>query len=74
MTARAGEARHLLKVPAGLPALRSERSSVGDEHFEWIVATMAEVLVERVRRPLPFELGGSWPAAVRAAREPAGAP
>ncbi len=55
------------------PAPDADRNSVGDEHFEWIVDTMAEALVERVRRPLPLELTGSWPATMRGARELAGA-
>ena len=55
------------------PAPDAEKASVGDEHFEWIVDAIAELLIERVRRPLPLELAGSWPTAVRVAREPAGA-
>jgi glutathione synthase/RimK-type ligase-like ATP-grasp enzyme len=55
------------------PAPDAERSSVGEDHFEWIVDAMAEMLVERVRRPLPFELTGSWPATLCAPRELAGA-
>jgi hypothetical protein len=55
------------------PAPDADRGSVGDEHFEWIVSTMAGMLVERVRRPVALELTGSWPAAVRSAHELAGA-
>jgi glutathione synthase/RimK-type ligase-like ATP-grasp enzyme len=55
------------------PAPDADRNSVGDENFEWIVETMAEALVERVRRPVPLELTGSWPLSLRSARELAGA-
>jgi glutathione synthase/RimK-type ligase-like ATP-grasp enzyme len=35
--------------------------SVGQENFDWIVRAMADLLMERVRSPRPFELAGSWP-------------
>jgi hypothetical protein len=42
----------------------ADRHSVGEESFRWIVDAMAEDLMERARRPRPFELTGSWPKAV----------
>lgn len=50
------------------PAPDADARSIGDENFAWIVQNMAEVLVERVRRPLPFELTGTWPATLAAQR------
>jgi hypothetical protein len=50
------------------PAPDAEASSIGEANFEWIVRNMAEVLIERVRRPPPFELTGTWPSAVAARR------
>ena len=38
--------------------------SVGEESFRWIVDAMADLLMERARRPRPFEPTGSWPKAV----------
>lgn len=38
--------------------------SVGEENFRWIVDVMADLLMERARRPGPFEPTGSWPNAV----------
>jgi hypothetical protein len=43
------------------PAPDADRNSIGDANFAWIVENMADVLIERVRRPVPFELTGSWP-------------
>ncbi len=48
------------------PAPDADATSVGDANFDWIVKNMAEVLVERVRRPLPFELTGTWPDGIPA--------
>jgi hypothetical protein len=39
-------------------------ASVGEENFRWIVDAMADLLMERARRPKPFEPTGSWPKAV----------
>ena len=36
--------------------------SVGRDNFDWMVTNMAEVLIEMVTTPKPFELTGSWPA------------
>ena len=43
------------------PAPDADLRSVGEENFGWVVENMAEVLVDRVRHPRPFELTGSWP-------------
>ncbi len=43
------------------PAPDADLHSIGQANFEWIVAAMAEVLVERARRPRSFELTGVWP-------------
>ena len=52
------------------PAPDADRYSIGDDNFDWIVTNMADVLVERVRNPRPFELTGAWPQALAArARE-----
>ena len=39
-------------------------ASVGEENFRWIVDAMADLLMERARRPRPFEPTGSWPETV----------
>ncbi len=43
------------------PAPDADVHSIGQENFRWIVRNMAEVLVDRVRNPRPFEIAGSWP-------------
>ncbi|MBV9102895.1 MAG: hypothetical protein JO060_04840 [Candidatus Eremiobacteraeota bacterium] len=43
------------------PAPDAERSSVGEANFAWMVRNMAEVLIERVLHPPPFQLTGTWP-------------
>ena len=48
------------------PAPDADRNSVGAENFDWVVDTMAEVLIDRVRRPQPFETTGLWPRPSRA--------
>jgi hypothetical protein len=35
--------------------------SVGKENFEWVVANMAEALIECLRKPESFEPMGEWP-------------
>jgi hypothetical protein len=50
------------------PAPDADARSIGDANFAWIVRTMAEVLIDRVRNPLPLELTGTWPAAMAARR------
>jgi glutathione synthase/RimK-type ligase-like ATP-grasp enzyme len=51
------------------PAPDADLNSVGEANFAWIVGNMAEVLVDRVLHPRPFELTGSWPHGL--VREPA---
>jgi len=46
------------------PAPDADLNSIGPENFEWVVDAMAEVLIDRVRRPRPFELTGTWPKAL----------
>ncbi|HEX9983109.1 MAG TPA: hypothetical protein VGF69_07590 [Thermoanaerobaculia bacterium] len=43
----------------------ADRASVGEENFEWMVKNMAEVLIEKVTGPHPFELTGSWPQVMK---------
>jgi len=45
------------------PAPDADVHSIGRDNFAWIVENMADVLIERVRRPRRFELTGSWPQA-----------
>jgi len=42
------------------PAPDADLASVGRANFDWVVQNMADVLIERVRNPIPFELAGSW--------------
>lgn len=49
------------------PAPDADRNSVGQENFDWVVNNMAEVLIDRVRNPRPFETTGQWPAIVASA-------
>jgi hypothetical protein len=44
------------------PAPDADLVSVGEENFRWVVENMAEVLIDRVKNPRPFEMSGSWPA------------
>jgi hypothetical protein len=44
------------------PAPDADRQSVGEENFDWVVNTMATVLIDRVRNPRLFETTGRWPA------------
>jgi hypothetical protein len=43
------------------PAPDADRGSVGEDNFDWVVSNMAEVLIDRVRNPRPFETTGRWP-------------
>jgi hypothetical protein len=43
------------------PAPDADVHSIGQDNFRWIVKNMAEVLVDRVLHPRPFEIAGSWP-------------
>ncbi len=46
------------------PAPDADLESVGRANFDWMVENMADVLVDRVRNPRRFELGGTWPSAL----------
>jgi biotin carboxylase len=50
------------------PAPDADVHSVGTENFAWIVEALADVLIERVRNPRPFELTGAWPHTLALAR------
>jgi hypothetical protein len=43
--------------------------SVGQENFDWMVANMAEVLIEMVRGEKKFELTGNWPTVMDVKKE-----
>jgi hypothetical protein len=49
------------------PAPDADLNSVGPSNFAWVVENMAQVLVDRVRNPRPFEITGTWPAAAMSA-------
>jgi hypothetical protein len=44
------------------PAPDADLNSVGEANFRWVVENMAEVLIDRVRNPRPFEPAGTWPS------------
>lgn len=48
------------------PAPDCDLFSVGEENFRWVLKNMAEVLVDRARKPRPLEMTGSWPAGAKA--------
>jgi hypothetical protein len=60
-------------VRAGVPyaidfmncAPDADLHSVGRENFDWVVANMADVLVQAVLNPREFEISGSWPSALK---------
>ena len=39
----------------------ADRSSVGEENFDWMVTNMADTLIEIVTERKPLELTGNWP-------------
>ena len=43
------------------PAPDCDLFSVGRDNFDWVLANAAEVLIDRVLRPRPLELTGTWP-------------
>ena len=53
------------------PAPDADRHSVGEENFDWVVRTMAAVLIDRVRHPRPFETTGRWPSTLAERGRPA---
>ena len=50
------------------PAPDADVRSVGEANFQWMVRNMAEILVERIRRPPAFELTGAWPQSLGLAK------
>jgi len=42
------------------PAPDADLDSVGRENFDWVVANMAEILIERALNPRPFVATGTW--------------
>ena len=43
------------------PAPDAERTSVGEENFQWIVGAVASMLMDRARSPRAFRPFGTWP-------------
>ena len=43
----------------------ADLNSVGRENFDWMVANMAEVLIEMAGERRPLELTGNWPAVMK---------
>jgi len=48
----------------------ADLASVGRANFDWVISNMADVLIERVRNPKPFQATGNWPAIMQQ-RKPA---
>ena len=44
------------------PAPDADVNSVGQENFDWVVAAVTDLLIERALKPKGLELTGSWPA------------
>ena len=42
------------------PAPDCDKFSVGEENFQWVLDNTAEFLIERVKKPRPIEVCGSW--------------
>ncbi len=51
----------------------ADRHSVGEANFAWVVANMAELLIDRVKYRKPLELTGNWPT-VMTTSMPSGEP
>ncbi|MFN7973484.1 MAG: hypothetical protein U0166_14235 [Acidobacteriota bacterium] len=43
------------------PAPDCDKFSVGDTNFAWVLGNAAELLIDRVQNPRPFETTGTWP-------------
>ena len=43
----------------------ADLNSIGQANFDWVVKNMADMLIERVQQPRPFEITGNWPAILR---------
>ncbi len=48
----------------------ADRASVGEENFDWMVANMAEVLMEIVLGDRKLELTGNWPSVMKTEKAP----
>jgi hypothetical protein len=46
----------------------ADRASVGEENFDWMVANMADTLIEIVDEHKPLELTGSWPSVMNTSK------
>jgi glutathione synthase/RimK-type ligase-like ATP-grasp enzyme len=51
------------------PAPDCDLFSIGQENFDWVLASSADFLIERARAPRPFETTGSWPKRIGRAAE-----
>ena len=49
------------------PAPDCDLFSVGQENFDWILKTVAEMLIDRAENPKPLELTGNWPEKLKGA-------
>ena len=49
------------------PAPDCDLFSIGEENFAWVLKNAADVLIDLVQRPLPFELSGRWTERLRSA-------
>jgi hypothetical protein len=43
------------------PAPDCDLFSVGQDNFDWVLRTVAEMLIDRAMNPRPVELTGNWP-------------
>jgi glutathione synthase/RimK-type ligase-like ATP-grasp enzyme len=49
------------------PAPDCDLFSVGQENFDWILKTVADMLIDRAMNPKPIELTGNWPEKMKGA-------
>ncbi|HEX4825115.1 MAG TPA: hypothetical protein VFV19_12485 [Candidatus Polarisedimenticolaceae bacterium] len=49
------------------PAPDCDLFSVGRENFDWVLKTVAEMLIDRAENPKPLELTGNWPEKLKGA-------
>jgi len=43
------------------PAPDCDLFSIGQDNFDWILRTVADMLIDRAQNPRPIELTGNWP-------------
>jgi hypothetical protein len=43
------------------PAPDCDLFSIGQDNFDWILRTVADMLIDRALNPKPIELTGNWP-------------